>query len=331
MFNVEPSVEKSDLRYPLLKAWLCDVLDASAALQPLAGDASFRRYFRVNCGDKNYIAMDAPPDREDCHPFVAIAKAFHALGLSVPMIHEFNAQQGFLLLSDLGDRLFLDVLNAETADALYQQAIDDLLVIQSCRDVPGHVLPYFDEALYLREMRLFQEWYLAKWHGVVLSSDQQAVLDDIYRRLIQKAQSQPEVCVHLDYHSRNLMVLQSGQTGILDFQDAREGPITYDLVSLLRDCYIDWPADQVERWALLYQKKALEAGLLQEEDAQQFLEWFDWMGVQRHLKCMGIFVRLKLRDKKPDYLQYIPRITRYIRDVCERTPELSGLLPFLKD
>lgn len=322
----------TDERIQSLTNWLADVLQiANPSLRALANDASFRRYFRVSAGDVHYVAMDAPPDKESCKPYVAIAKSFHRLGLNVPIIHAENIDQGFLLLTDFGDHLYLHELNSNTAAPLYQSAFNELLLMQSCQQIENYVLPTFDAALYRREISLFRDWYLEKYLNVVLSSREIDSLERTFQLLIDEALSQPQVCTHRDYHSRNLMVVAGDeQPGMLDFQDAVWGPITYDLLSLLRDCYIDWPPDQVEAWALQFQQQALKAGLLTQDDPQQFLRWFDWIGLQRHLKCIGIFSRLSQRDQKPGYLQYIPRIIRYAQRVCDRYPEFAELKPLLE-
>lgn len=314
-------------RLQCMQDWLTKTLTSPFKnITPLVNDASFRRYFRVQSEDTQYVVMDAPPEKENCKPFVAIAKTFHQLGLNVPVIHAENYQEGFLLLSDLGDQLYLKHLNEKTAPQLYQRAWQDLLLLQSCRQIENYDLPPFDEAMYRREMNLFPEWYLEKHLGVSLSSKEQEVLERSFQLLTADALAQPQVCVHRDYHSRNLMVVEgSTQPGILDFQDAVWGPVTYDLLSLLRDCYIDWPMDQVENWVLQFQRQALEKGILSEDNPQEFLRWFYWIGLQRHLKCIGIFARLNARDGKSLYLQYIPRVIRYAVDVCHRYPELVEL------
>ncbi len=321
-----------DEREQQLQVWLAGVLETPyRRLIPLAGDASFRRYFRVDCGETSYVAMDAPPDKESCLPFVAIAKTFLKLGLNVPVIYAEDVSRGFLLLTDFGDELYVNALTKENANELYQHAFDDLLLIQSCTEIEGYVLPRFNRELYYKEMSLFRDWYLIKHLGISLSKMEWETLEEGFQLLIEAALAQPQMCVHRDYHSRNLIrVPESRQPGVLDFQDAVWGPVTYDLLSLLRDCYIDWPPEQVELWALHYQKQVTRVGLLEEVSQQQFLQWFDWIGLQRHLKCIGIFTRLKERDNKSSYLQYIPRVIRYAKSVCERYPELTDLNHFFE-
>jgi len=290
-------------------------------LRQVSGDASFRRYFRVRHAGGTCIAMDAPPDKEDSHPFVHVAELFGALGLNVPRVLSADLDQGFLLLSDLGDRLYLGELDETSADRLYGDALDALARLQACG--PGaDTLPPYDAALLREEMERFRHWYLTRHLGLSLEPAQDAVLDTAFETLVANALDQPRVCVHRDYHSRNLLVAEPNP-GILDFQDAVHGPITYDLVSLLRDCYIAWPTDRVRDWALGYRERALEAGLLAETDQARFLRWFDLMGVQRHLKATGIFARLKLRDDKPAYLNDVPRTLGYVFEVAARYPELA--------
>ncbi len=309
-----------------LQHWLDDVLGGrSFELISLAGDASFRRYYRVASSSQRCIAMDASSQPGSCASFVAITNTFRHLGLHTPKIIAKDIVQGFLLLSDLGDKLYYDVINDETASTLYHSAFDNLLMIQSCQGIIDYELPRYDAELYGGELNLFRDWYLQQHLGYKLSTKEQRMLLDLFELLIEEALLQPQVCVHRDYHSRNLMVLADHKVGILDFQDAVWGPITYDLVSLLRDCYIDWPLAQVERWAEQYRQQALRAGLLKKDDADQFIRWFDWMGVQRHLKCLGIFARLYHRDRKPRYLDNLPRMLGYVKLVCERYPEFRAL------
>ncbi|MDF1527702.1 MAG: phosphotransferase [Sedimenticola sp.] len=312
-------------RLELLKVWLTDTLGLGpVAIEAASDDASFRRYFRVLMdGEKSRIVMDAPPDREDCHPFVELAGQFGSLGLHVPEVYAADLEQGFILLEDLGSTHYLDVLESETADRLYGDALAALAVIQAVG--PSETLPRYDAELLVREMKLFNEWLLGTHLGLALDAPEQAMLDRCYELLIESALEQPQVCVHRDYHSRNLLVSPSPSPGILDFQDAVVGPVTYDLVSLLKDCYIAWPETQVREWAMGYYQLAVQSGILRQQDESHFLRWFDLMGVQRHLKASGIFARLKHRDAKPGYLGDIPRTLGYIVEVAERYPEISGL------
>jgi aminoglycoside/choline kinase family phosphotransferase len=320
-------------RLKLLKNWLENELDFSDySLKPASSDASFRRYFRVTHDGTSLIVMDAPPEKENTRPFVTVARLLLDVGVNVPEILDECPDLGFLLLSDLGSQPYLDNLNEQTVERLYGDALGALAAIQACAPVHG-VLPDYDEALLLREMALFRDWLVETHLGVVPNAAQSVMLEQSFARLAENALSQPQVCVHRDYHSRNLMVTQRNNPGILDFQDAVIGPVTYDLVSLLRDCYIAWPRARVEAWALGYQELALQSGILREEheDPVQFLRWFDLMGVQRHLKAAGIFARLNHRDGKPGYLNDIPRTLGYVTDVARRYGEIAGLGEFIED
>ncbi len=311
-------------RNPMLERWIASRFE-SHNVTPASSDASFRRYFRVVSGTGSYIVMDAPPDREDCRPFIAAAEAFRALGVHVPRIHESDLKQGFLLLDDLGDQLYLNALAADTVENLYGDALDALLKIQlGGLDAPTAFPPY-DEPLLLREMHLFDEWFVGRHLKLSLEERDRENLREAYRILAANALEQPRAWVHRDYHSRNLMVIENNNPGILDFQDAVVGPLTYDLVSLLRDCYIAWPQDRVEKWALDYHSRLLDAHFPGVVDPEQFLRWFDLMGIQRHLKASGIFARLKYRDGKSAYVNDIPRTLAYVTNVLERYPELDTL------
>jgi len=340
-------------RLDALTTWLHEVLHcaadntsspASFQLAPASADASFRRYFRVtgsavanrfDGAGESLIVMDAPPDKEDSRPFVVISKLLTDAGLNVPQVFAKDLAQGFLLLSDLGTQAYLDVLSEHTVEPLYTDALDALFKMQ--RNASHYVaeLPVYDEALLLNEMTLFVDWYCQQYRGWTFSGEQRDRLDRVFQQLCEVALAQPQVFVHRDYHSRNLMVTERhngyGKLGILDFQDAVLGPVTYDLVSLLRDCYIDWPRSRVEQWALNYLYRAADAGLLPPATDAAYLRWFDWMGVQRHLKATGIFARLHLRDNKPGYLADIPRTLAYVKDVSARYPELRDLHALLDE
>ena len=321
----------TDARLAALTRWAGAALgDAGCTLRPASGDASFRRYFRVHTGaDTSYIAMDAPPEREDCRPYVRIARALRGLGLNAPEVIAQDLEQGFLLLTDFGDRLYLQALEESTVERLYGDALDALLRLQQgTRRLDW--LPPYDAALLRRELELFPDWYLARHLGLALDARRRD-LEPAFACLIASALEQPRVAVHRDYHSRNLLVTPVDNPGILDFQDAVLGPVTYDLVSLLRDCYIAWPRERVEAWALRYRDAAARAGVDIGSDARTFLRWFDLMSVQRHLKASGIFARLKYRDGKSGYLEDVPRTLGYVREVVGRYPELAGLAAVLED
>ena len=316
-----------DARRLALSGWAAQLLgDRYDTIEPASADASFRRYFRLRLTTgETYIAMDAPPEKEDSRPYINVARRLRALGLNVPEILAQDLDQGFLLITDLGNQSYLQALNADTVERLYGDALGALRVLQAGINTDSAFLPPYDEHLLRREVELFREWYLGRHLRLSLSAGQQAALDRCFETLVQAAVSQPQVWVHRDYHSRNLMVTHPHNPGILDFQDAVRGPVTYDLVSLLRDCYIAWPRAQVEAWAKDYYARARESGIPVGDDDAQFLQWFDWMGVQRHLKATGIFARLNHRDGKPGYLKDIPRTLGYVIDVCGRYPPLTSL------
>ena len=313
-----------------LKCWLAAQLGGeSFTLVPASSDASFRRYWRVTHAGGTLIAMDAPPAVEDCGRYADLARRFRAIGLNTPEIHAEDRALGFLLISDLGDRVYLGQLNDQTADALYADALDTLARIQSRGPVDG--LPLYDADFLRRELELFRDWFLEAHLGLRLDAAERAMLDRVDDFLIASALEQPQVCMHRDFHSRNLMLTETANPGVLDFQDAVVGPVTYDLVSLLRDSYIIWPAQRVTDWALGYRQRARQSGLLTEDDTGRFLRWFDLMGLQRHLKVCGIFARLNLRDGKPHYLNDLPLTLGYVRDVAGRYPELDGLSRLLAE
>ncbi len=319
-------------RLEQLNEWLAQVLPGkSLQLSPASADASFRRYFRVEFeGSPSLIAMDAPPPQEDCRPFVQVAQLFLQAGLHVPKVLAEDLQHGFLLLDDLGNDTYLQALNADTnvADPLYRDAFNALIQLQQASQ-PG-VLPPYDEALLTREMQLFPDWYIARHLGLSLSEKQQQVITQTMEVLNRNILAQGQVYVHRDYHSRNLM-LTAPNPGVLDFQDAVYGPITYDLVSLLKDAYISWDEDKVLDWVVRYWQGALAAGLPVPGDIADFYRDFEWMGVQRHLKVLGIFARLYHRDGKDGYLKDMPLVMDYLRRACNRYRELRPLLRLLDE
>lgn len=318
-------------RFHALKNWLGQTLKRDFELRPASEDASFRRYFRVTTTEGAHIVMDAPPDKEDARAYVEVAERFYRLGLNVPRILEWDKERGFLLITDLGARMYLDCLNPATVEPLYNDALNALVTLQTGILSDSGFLPDYDLALLKREMELFREWYLGQHLGIALGAAHHRVLDEAFTVLAQSALEQPKVWVHRDYHSRNLMVTPVNNPGILDFQDAVRGPITYDLVSLLRDCYIAWPQSQVEAWVKAFHARAGQAGLPVGPDGALFLRWFDYMGVQRHLKAIGIFARLNHRDGKPGYLKDIPRTLGYVVDVCRRHRPLTPLARLLNE
>ncbi|MFA5939818.1 MAG: phosphotransferase [Sinimarinibacterium sp.] len=298
-----------------------------ADFAPASADASFRRYFRVTGrvtgAGGSWIVMDAPPERENLEPFVAVAQLLHDAGLHAPRVLAEDRARGYLLLTDLGTQTFLQAFNGSNADALMQAAIAALVRWQQASR-PG-VLPPYDAALLQRELDLFPDWYVARHLRRALTPAQREVLAGVNHALIESALAQPKVYVHRDYMPRNLMVSEPNP-GILDFQDAVEGPISYDVVSLFRDAFLSWPAAQVEDWMRSYWRQAARCGLPVGSDFESFRRACDWMGLQRHLKVIGIFARINYRDGKPHYLADVPRFIRYVRDVAANYPELAPLL-----
>jgi len=311
-------------RLNALENWLQAYLGKPAPqIISITNDASFRRYFRVGVDGISYIIMDAPPDKENCHPFIDIAQRLQASGLNAPKIVASHLEQGFLLLTDLGSQLYLSALNQGQVENLYGDALSALVLMQKNIDTQG--LPLYDHDLLHNEMDLFTNWLVDKHLNLSLSQAERASLESCFELLSSSALSQPQVFVHRDYHSRNLMIVPQHNPGILDFQDAVKGPVTYDLASLLRDCYIAWPLKRVKEWAADYYTQAQQAGILKNVDEGQFFHWFDWMGIQRHLKASGIFARLYHRDGKSGYLKDIPRTLNYIVEVGANYPELAVL------
>lgn len=302
----------------------------AAALLPVSGDASFRRYFRLRTARGPLIAVDAPPAKEDCRPFVAIARALRAGGLHAPEIIAVDFERGFMLLEDFGDALLLPALNDDSVDALYGRAMDALLHMQGVTDVPGYALPPYDRERLGNEMNLFRDWFVRVHLGLELSADELAVLHNALEAIADDNLAQPTVFVHRDYHSRNLMLLAGGEIGLIDFQDAVTGPVTYDLLSLLRDAYVVWPPARVRGWVLQFAQR-LRAEKRIAVDDETFLRWFDLMGAQRHLKVVGIFARLNHRDGKSAYLDDIPRVFNYLlEDIAGRAP-LAALDALLRE
>lgn len=325
----------ADARLLQLQAWLASLnLVQAETARPASADASFRRYFRVDtlpaaqpALGPTLVVMDAPPEHEDVAPFIDVARLFGATGVTVPAIVAQDSTQGFLLLSDLGCTTYLERLDADTAPAMYGAALDALVKIQ-CASA-ADVLPEYDRALLLRELRLFTEWYVSRHLGRTLTEPQTAQLEGVFDALLANNLAQQQVFVHRDYHSRNLMALADGGPGILDFQDAVYGPITYDLVSLLRDAYIDWDEEQVLDWVVRYWQRAKRAGLPVNPDIDAFYRDFEFMGMQRHLKILGIFCRLHHRDGKSAYLAELPRVLAYVHKCANRYRELKPMARLL--
>jgi aminoglycoside/choline kinase family phosphotransferase len=312
-----------------LKCWVESRLSLSPLeLEPASADASFRRYFRVRSAGQSFIVMDAPPAHEDCRPFVQIAGLMADAGLNVPRVIAEDFARGFLLLSDLGTAGYLQALNADSADALFRDAIDALLRWQLASK-PG-VLPPYDRALLTRELMLFPDWYVGRHRALTLNAAQSAALDSAFKLILENNLAQPAVYVHRDFMPRNLMVA-SPNPGVLDFQDAVYGPVTYDLASLFKDAFISWDEERVLDWTVRYWEKAKRAGLPVAADFAEFYRDFEWMGLQRHLKVLGIFARLNYRDGKSSYLEDTPRFIGYVRAVAGRYAALRPLLTLLDE
>lgn len=311
-----------DVRAAQLSQWVRDWLDANPAwprpvgdLLVVSGDASFRRYFRQPLTQGSLIAVDAPPEKEDCRPFIAIAEMLFQQGLCVPEVLAYSAPQGFMLLTDLGDTLLRQELDTLSVNTLYGAAMSSLVQMQGTSSPLTSPLPAYDRERLLTEMRLLTDWFIPKYLGLTLSPDAAAVFEQQFALIADAALQQPTVFVHRDYHSRNLMLTPTGELGIIDFQDAVTGPVTYDLASLLRDAYVSWPADDVARWVQQFRDELIAQGTLAAEvSPETFMAWFDWMAAQRHLKVVGIFARLSLRDGKHGYLADIPLVYRYLVD-----------------
>jgi len=335
-----------DARLKLIQNWLQSILPAVFAaenwgnvptgqLAVASSDASFRRYFRWQGGEKSLIIMDAPPTQEDCRPFMSKAKQLAQAGLHVPRIFAADVQAGFLLLEDLGKQTYLDILNQkspsslneEPVQQLFTEAIDALVLIQRCALTDG--LPFYDRSLLEYELQLFPEWYLGRHFNIVLTTTQQALWQCCCNLLVDNALSQPKVWVHRDFMVRNLMCSHPNP-GILDFQDAVCGPVSYDPICLFKDAFISWKSNEVDHGLYQYWQQAKESGINVSESFTHFLRDCDLMGVQRHLKVIGIAARLAYRDGKPKLLGDVPRFFQYLNEVIERRPELSVLAEFLE-
>jgi len=313
----------SDFRLEQLTDWVHQT-KPDALLAPASADASFRRYFRVTDGHQTWIAMDAPPDKEDLIPFINVGERLSAASVNTPTIHESNLEQGFLLMDDLGVTPYLPRLNDQSVDSLYGDALHSLISIQAA---DSGDLPRYDETLLSNELALMPQWFLERHLDIQLSDSERKSLEAIFTFLIKVSLEQPQVFVHRDYHSRNLMVTSKDNPGVIDYQDAVLGPICYDLASLLRDCYIAWPEHRVSQWVEDFRLMAAEAGSLTSGTSQeQFKRWFDLIGLQRHIKVLGIFARLNHRDGKSNYLDDLPLTLSYVLSVAKRYNETASLV-----
>lgn len=314
------------------------LLPSSACWSSVSGDASFRRYFRIRSEQRSWIAVDSPPETEKNAEFIAISRFLAGAGVSVPKLEVFDLKRGFMLLTDLGDQTLLPLLTPSCVDSYYQSAIEMLLKIQSTPiaalldsgqyyDVQYDGIPLYDAQQLNAEMQLFVDWFVEGLLSYKLSESEQQLLRETFDRLTDSALAQAQCFVHRDFHSRNIMVSADHTLAAIDFQDAVVGPVSYDLVSLLRDCYISWPEADVTRWCKQYFDRARSTGVLAGSvDFTQFMVWFDLMGLQRHIKVLGIFARLSLRDSKNQYLADLPLVIRYLRDVAGKYTELSAFV-----
>ncbi|MGN6321529.1 MAG: aminoglycoside phosphotransferase family protein [Dyella sp.] len=311
-------------------AWTRATLrDNSLTLQSASSDASFRSYWRTHHGGQSWIVMDSPPAQEDPRPWLKIGQQLATAGLHVPAVHAQDLEQGFLLIEDLGNRLYLRELEEHNADALYGDAMDALLRMQTQMD--HRDLPPFDRDVLVRGLEVMPEWFLGRHLGHTPTSDEWDVLEAAFALIIGNAQEQPRVFVHRDYHSRNLLVVEHNNPGVIDFQGALAGPITYDLASLLRDAYIVWPRERVEGWVESYRQRLRDAGVIGTDlDAKRFLRWFDLTGMHRHVRVLGQFYRLWYRDGKPGYLADVPRVYHYVVSVARSYPELADFAALIE-
>jgi aminoglycoside/choline kinase family phosphotransferase len=301
-------------------------------LDAITGDASFRRYFRFSVAQNSYILMDAPTPTEDCGRFVATQQAFALAGLQVPRIIAKDIEQGLLLLSDLGDTLLLSELTQNTVSDFYRQALAQLAQVRTIKATSAGPLPLFDQAFLLREMQIFIDWFVLEHLQLTLNEQEHLMLQKHFQLLADTALQQPQAGMHRDYHARNLMLQQDGSLAVIDFQDVVTGPVTYDAVSLLKDCYVKWPLEFVQSLGQeFYHNLKATHELPAEVSAEQFQLWFDWMGLQRHIKVCGIFCRLYHRDGKSGYLADLPRVFEYVLEVTQLYPELQELDLWLKN
>jgi hypothetical protein len=324
-----PTNENADPRLSKLERWIAGLPGPPVErILPASADASFRRYFRVHRGGTTQVAMDAPPERESLDAWLRVARILAATGVHVPEVLAVDTEQGFVLMGDLGRQHYLEALGLGVdPEPLYADAVDALVRLQSG---DTQALPSYDRELLMREMELFPEWFLARHLSLSPGPAEQAMIAAAFDWLAAEALAQPVVLVHRDYHSRNLLVRPEGNPGIVDFQDAVRGPVSYDLVSLLKDCYVVWPRAQLEAWLDRYRAAAAAAGIAVGADREEFLAWFDRMGLQRHLKVLGIFARLWHRDGKPGYLGDLPRVLDYTLAVTGTLPELAEFDAYLR-
>jgi aminoglycoside/choline kinase family phosphotransferase len=316
--------ERADRRL----AWTRDALsDASLQLQVASADASFRSYWRTSSAGRSWIVMDAPPGKEDIVPWLDIGARLAGAGLHTPQVHAVDHAQGFILMEDLGDALYLPALQQGDADPLYAAALRTMLTMHARVSPDG--LPAFDEAWMVMEMELMPEWFLGRHLGTARDCADWETIEVAFRAILDAAQAQPQCFMHRDFHSRNLLVVDDNSPGVIDFQGAMRGPLTYDLASLLRDCYIAWPAARVTAWREDYRRQAVALGLT-DADPERFARWFDLTGLQRHIKVLGIFCRLAYRDGKAAYLAELPLVWRYVREVGSAYADIRPMIALLE-
>ena len=319
-----------DPRKQSLSQWVAQQMNInSLQLLPVSGDASFRRYFRFECDGQSYIAVDAPPEHENNQAFSSIARLLESHQLNVPQFLHLDLVQGFIVISDLGDRLLLSELTNENVGNYYAKAFKVLLNMQAISAPKINDLPVYDSEKLNFELSLFQDWFLERYLSIDIEDQEKEMFERTFSLLVDNAIQQPQTFVHRDFHSRNLMLTNSEQLAVIDFQDAVTGPLTYDLVSLLRDCYIEWPDERVDEWCNQYWQNSLDANLHQ-LTYSEFKQAFDWMGMQRHIKVLGIFCRLNYRDSKSGYLKDLPLTYRYVKKIASHYPEFSEFNTFLE-
>lgn len=317
-----------DARFAQLTQWVHSLPGwETAVIAPASADASFRRYFRASLPAQTAIVMDCPPEKLSVNPFLDVTDRLFEAQIRVPHIYARNVLDGFLLLEDFGNTLYFHTLTPGNADQLYHAAMDTLINLQAadCNYIPEYTADFLT-----MELNLMPEWFLKRHLGFTDYDLPHDLLRTTFEALVESAKEQPSCFIHRDYHSRNIMMLPDDEIGIIDYQDAFLGPITYDLVSLLRDCYLSWPEHRVQRWALDFHKQAIAAGTIPPVDEITFMRWFDLMGLQRHIKVLGIFCRLNYRDNKPHYLHDLARVLLYVMEVGERHPETRGLINWLE-
>jgi len=326
------SIDNADPRLQSLERWIAGLPGAPIErISVASADASFRRYFRIHRCDGTQIAMDAPPERESLDAWLRVARILAATGVQVPAVLAVDAEQGFVLAGDLGRQHYLEALSGGAdPEPLYRDAIDALVRMQSGGATAAAELPPYDREQLMRELGLFPEWFVGRHLGLAPDAGERRVMAAAFDWLCDQALAQPEVLVHRDYHSRNLLIGRDRNPGIVDFQDAVRGPVSYDLVSLLKDCYVVWPRKRLLAWLDYYRAQAAAAGIDVGADRDEFLRWFERMGLQRHLKVLGIFARLWHRDGKPGYLADLPRVLEYTLEAATGEPALAQFDAFLR-